>query len=214
MTSEAKQSATVLILHAEPIIAGGLAAALRANTKFDVQIGGPAGAYDGYTAPDVVVCDYAAGLQIASDLRTGHQWAPYKVAVVVLSARPRQVEVQTSLSHGVLGYLVTGCGVSELVGAVQAASEGRRFLCHAAAQHVADGMMSEALTTRERAVLFLLAKGRCNKVIATKLDIAVGTVKAHVRGIMSKLNASSRTEAANIASQRGLLDEAEEVAMH
>jgi DNA-binding NarL/FixJ family response regulator len=214
MTIEASRNATVLILHPEPILAGGLAAALRTHTRFDVQIGDSAGFYDGQSVPDVIVCDYTAGLQIAGDLRTGRRWAPCKVGVVVLSTRPRQFEVQTSLSQGVLGYLVTGCGVAELVGAVQAAYEGRRFLCHAAAQHVADGMTTEALTARERAVLFLLAKGSCNKVIANRLEIAVGTVKAHVRGIMSKLNASSRTEAANIASQRGLLDEAEELAMH
>jgi len=214
MTSDPKRNATVLILHPEPIIAGGLAAALMSHAGFDVQTGGAEGSYDGHSVPDVVVCDYAAGLQLACNLRAGRQWTPYKVGVVVLSARPRQFEVQTSLSQGVLGYLVTGCGVAELVGAVQAAFEGRRFLCHAAAQHVADGMTNEALTARERAVLFLLAKGSCNKVIANRLDIAVGTVKAHVRGIMSKLNATSRTEAANIASQRGLLDEGQELAVH
>jgi len=90
---------------------------------------------------------------------------------------------------------------------VRAAAQGRRFLCHAAAQEVANSLTNEALTARERDVLLLLAQGRCNKTIASHLDIAVGTVKAHVRTIMSKLKASSRTEAACIAVARGLLPE-------
>ena len=62
------------------------------------------------------------------------------------------------------------------------------------------------LTSREDEVLRLLAKGLSNKSIARELDIAAGTVKVHVKSIMSKLDASSRTEAASIATARGLVD--------
>jgi two-component system NarL family response regulator len=62
------------------------------------------------------------------------------------------------------------------------------------------------LTSREGEVLCLLAKGMSNKSIARVLDIADGTVKSHVKSIMSKLGASCRTEAASIATERGLVD--------
>ncbi|HVZ45514.1 MAG TPA: response regulator transcription factor [Ramlibacter sp.] len=66
--------------------------------------------------------------------------------------------------------------------------------------------MRDVLTSREEQVLRLLAKGSRNKAIAHDLNIAVGTVKAHVKSIMSKLNARCRTEAASIATGRGLVD--------
>lgn len=50
-----------------------------------------------------------------------------------------------------------------------------------------------------------MACGQCNKSIARDLRIAVGTVKAHVKAIMSKLEASSRTQAVSVAVQRGLV---------
>ncbi|MET0350985.1 MAG: LuxR C-terminal-related transcriptional regulator, partial [Rhizobacter sp.] len=64
-------------------------------------------------------------------------------------------------------------------------------------------------TSREVDVLRLLSRGQCNKAIATDLDIAVGTVKAHVKAIMGKLDARSRTHAVTVAAGRGRVDEAE-----
>jgi two-component system, NarL family, response regulator YdfI len=61
------------------------------------------------------------------------------------------------------------------------------------------------VTTRETQVLQLLRVGIGNKEIARQLDVSEGTVKAHVREILSKLGAISRTEAVNLALQRGLL---------
>jgi hypothetical protein len=56
-------------------------------------------------------------------------------------------------------------------------------------------------------VLRLVAIGQSNKAIARQLAIELGTVKSHVSAIMSKLGAVSRTQAANIAATRGLLEE-------
>jgi DNA-binding NarL/FixJ family response regulator len=54
----------------------------------------------------------------------------------------------------------------------------------------------ESLTPREREVLPLVAEGKTNKEIATVLFLTEGTVKVHVRHILQKLGARSRTEAA------------------
>ncbi len=53
-----------------------------------------------------------------------------------------------------------------------------------------------SLTPREREVLVRLRAGRANKTIAFDLQISEGTVKAHLRSIMAKLNATNRTQAA------------------
>lgn len=63
----------------------------------------------------------------------------------------------------------------------------------------------EPLTTREREVLQLLARGLGNKEIAGRMNISEHTVKFHVASILGKLNASTRTEAVSVGLRRGLV---------
>ncbi len=63
----------------------------------------------------------------------------------------------------------------------------------------------ESLTDRELEVLGLLASGLTNQEIARRLVISPGTVKHHVRHIVSKLGVSDRTQAAVRAVELGLL---------
>jgi DNA-binding NarL/FixJ family response regulator len=61
------------------------------------------------------------------------------------------------------------------------------------------------LSTREIQVLRLMVDGCTNCMIAQQLDISLGTVKSHVRNILSKLGADDRTQAAVRALRDGLL---------
>lgn len=61
------------------------------------------------------------------------------------------------------------------------------------------------LTPREIEVLGMLAAGLPNKAIASKLGVSAHTVKFHVGSIMTKLHASSRTEAVTDGIRRGLI---------
>ena len=61
------------------------------------------------------------------------------------------------------------------------------------------------LTERERQVVQLLAEGLSNKLIADRLGISDHTAKFHVNGVMTKLGASTRTEAVVEAMRRGLI---------
>lgn len=60
------------------------------------------------------------------------------------------------------------------------------------------------LTPRQADVLSLVLKGLPNKLIARKLDIAEGTVKAHVSAVLQALNVSTRTQALIAATRLGL----------
>ena len=65
--------------------------------------------------------------------------------------------------------------------------------------------MYEPLTKRQREILQMLAQGHSNNEIAQKLGVAIGTIKAHVHHIFSKLSAGSRTKALIKAARLGLL---------
>jgi len=62
----------------------------------------------------------------------------------------------------------------------------------------------ESLSTREREILALIARGDSNKLIARGLDIAETTVKIHVQHILRKLKLTSRVQAAVFAVNHGL----------
>ena len=64
----------------------------------------------------------------------------------------------------------------------------------------------DALTTREREVLALVATGRSNREIAQQLFISAKTVSVHISNVMAKLDAGSRTEAVAVARRNHLID--------
>jgi DNA-binding CsgD family transcriptional regulator len=118
----------------------------------------------------------------------------------------REHAIRSVIELGIDGLVLTSSPVCDLLAGIRALSRGSHYLCEPAAQLLDQMPEHEALTEREDDVLRLLARGLCDKSIACDLGIAVGTVKAHVKSIMSKLGPSCRTEAASIATQRGIVE--------
>ncbi|MEH2336070.1 response regulator transcription factor [Nostoc sp.] len=65
---------------------------------------------------------------------------------------------------------------------------------------------ADPLTNREMQVLELIVQGYSNNEIAQKLYLSLGSVKVYVRGVLNKLCASDRTQAAVLALRAGLLN--------
>lgn len=193
----------ILVQHAEPLVTLGLVTALRQHPDFDVLEQGVHFQADRGDGLELVITDYVQALSMAAGSRRKAGAGP---KVLVLTAQDREHDIRLALESGVHGYLLLGCELDELVSGVRMLARGSRYLCMEVAQRMADSLTRHALTSRESDVLRLLARGECNKAIARELDIAVGTVKAHVKAIMDKLNATSRTQAASVANERGLLD--------
>jgi len=148
---------------------------------------------------DVMVLDHEAALR---RLRTALPGAPN---ALVVSPIGHDTNVRGALESGVLGFVSTTCSADEIRMAVRVVAAGRRYLCGPASLRIADSLALPALTARENDVLALVSRGRNNKEVARLLDVSVGTVKSHMRALLSKLGAQCRTEAMWIASQRGLI---------
>jgi DNA-binding NarL/FixJ family response regulator len=100
------------------------------------------------------------------------------------------------------GYALTRRGDA---GADEAYDEDAGEGGNSGEEGLAAGEPSEALSSREREVLALLAGGASNKEIALALGVSVSTVKFHVAAIMEKLGARSRVDAVAIAIRSGMV---------
>jgi DNA-binding NarL/FixJ family response regulator len=193
----------VVIQHADPLISAGIAAVLGGRCDFETRIGPPA--VSTVHTPglpqvvNVVVADYEAGLRCAEDKAFGGP------PVLILTTSDSEASIFRALQDGVRGYLLAGCSVLELVDGLRCVSQGGVALSPLVASRMGNRLTKQPLTPRESQVLHQLMLGRSNKVIAGQLDLAVGTVKTHVKSVLHKLGASSRTAAVSVAHSRGML---------
>ena len=109
------------------------------------------------------------------------------------------------LSQGAKGHLLKDAPRQEILSAIRAVSEDRPYTSSSVAAKARQRMAKPSLTRRELDVLQLVAQGRSNKDIARRLAITEGTAKTHVKAILTKLDAISRTEAVAVAHKRGMI---------
>ena len=164
----------------------------------------------GRVHPDVVLMDLAMpGMDGATATRTIRRQYP-GIQVIVLTNFQDIDQVQQALQAGAISYLLKNVSADDLAAAIRAARAGRSILAPEATQALVQATMqgqapSYDLTPREQEVLTWMAKGLSNPEIAERLTISAVTVKFHVSNILSKLGATSRTEAVAVAMQRNLI---------
>jgi len=201
---------SVLVAHRLPLVAAGLAAALGECDRFDVTAGHAALAWSRVSPPpgmfDVVLADHERALRWLGELRAARlERAEAAPRILVVSESDRESDVCAAIKAGVHGYLLMDCELGELLASVDLLSRGSRYLCAGVASRMAESLTHEPLTQRETDVLLLMVQGCSNKLIAARLGIALGTVKAHAKSIFGKLGVGTRTQAVALAAQRGLL---------
>ena len=208
MDALATRRSNILVMHQDPLLCAGLVAALRQHTPFEVLMDDEFGQATDRSKPiDVVIADYRTAVRLTDAVERAARGLAV-ARILVLTAEDREADIRRAVEAGVHGYLLLGASVNELVEGVTAVAGGARYLGRAVAQRMADSLSHASLTSRETEVLRLVVAGESNKSIARWLGIEVGTVKSHVSAIMAKLGAVSRTQAAGIAAERGLVDEA------
>ena len=212
---------TTVLADDHPIVRKGLRALLEGEDHCRV-IGE---ASDGLTAidlivhlrPEVAVIDVQLpdlnGLEVA---RRAQERAP-DTAIIMLSMYSDEAYVLDALRHGARGYVLKASATTDLIDAVHAAVDGRRYLSaplseraiDAYARRAADAARPldryELLTDREREVLQLAAQGLTNAEIGSRLAISPRTAETHRANLLRKLSLQTQTELVRFAVARGLI---------
>ena len=196
----------VLIAARSAVVRAGLEALLASSPGISVTGSDPDLSGIDALRPDVVLAAFAPG-----ELPSLNGDPP--PAVVLLTNEAQPAWTGDAVRQGVRALLPRDAGAAEILAAVEAAARGlavvdpRELETLLAGAVVAAPAASETptLTARELEVLRMLAEGAANKTIAWKLNISEHTAKFHVASILSKLNASTRTEAVTVGIRKGLI---------
>jgi DNA-binding NarL/FixJ family response regulator len=193
----------VLIAHGSPLISAGLASVLSAQPDFDVICCRDNGCPQRPSPQDmasvsVAVTDCATGLEIAAD-------ASNACRVVIFTEDESEVCIRLALHRGVSGYLLLASECEAIVNAVRSAHQGAAMFDPTVAAKIVASLAAPVLSSRESEVLGFMMAGLSDKTIARRLRRSLGTVKSHVKSVLAKLDVKSRSEAAAVARQRGLV---------
>ncbi len=156
--------------------------------------------------PNVVILDVRMpgkdGLSAAKEITTE---VP-ETAVLMFTAFAERSLLTRGLESGAKGYILKEAPHQTLVRAIQKVADGDGYVDPALMPAFLNKERENMLTAREREILQLLADGMSNADVAGKLYISQETVKSHVRHILSKLEADTRTHAVAIALRTSIID--------
>ncbi len=125
--------------------------------------------------------------------------------ILVMTTYDTDEDIWRCLRAGAKGYLLKDASQPEIITAIRTVARGESFTTPLLAVKLAQRAAAPELSPRESEVLQLLAGGKTNKEIAAALNVEAGTIKTHLKSLFTKLGATTRTEAAKIARQRGLV---------
>ena len=150
--------------------------------------------------PDMVIADLEGSNDLAvTCLKQLHTAMPH-TSVLVLSTERNRDQLFEALEAGVSGWLQKPCTADQILRAIIVLHEGGAILSSPVARKILDyfharGSSIDCLSGREREILGLLGQGMQAANIAEKLGLSRSTVRTHVRNMLLKLKANSRTEA-------------------
>ncbi|MDL1911552.1 response regulator transcription factor [Chloroflexi bacterium CFX6] len=166
--------------------------------------------------PHVALMDIAMpllnGLEATRQIKREHP----EIGVLVLTMYDHEEYFREMLQAGASGYIVKRAAANELVSAIRAVYNGEAALSPAITRLLLedylsrDGRMEEedpnALSSREREVLQLIAEGKTSREIAEILHLSVKTVQSHRTSLMQKLDLHDRGDLIKYAIQRKIIE--------
>jgi two-component system nitrate/nitrite response regulator NarL len=198
---------TVLLIDDHALFRKGVAQLIQMNKAFSV-VGEASSGREGvdmavHLKPDVILIDLnmpeVSGIDTLELLRQ----AGVESRFIMLTVSDNERDVVAALRAGAHGYLLKDMDPEDLCVSLQKALKGTAVLSEAVTGSLVHALSGGQripanqtdLTARELEVFDYLVAGLCNKAIARKLDISVGTVKVHVKHVLRKLDLHSRLEA-------------------
>lgn len=178
-----------------------------ADDGFDAVAALRAGHYD------VLICGVDLpridGIDLVKQLRT----VGVKTPALIFSRLPEEDFALRALKAGALGYLTKDAEVDELIDAIHAVAEGRRYVSPSMVQSIAaqvgsgiDHEPHDLLSDRELDVMRYIALGRTVKEIAGELNLSISTVSTYRNRILSKMNMSKNSELTRYAIKHRLVE--------
>ncbi len=164
--------------------------------------------------PDVVLLDFGLEDHDSLNLTVTVRAEVPSARVIVMGLLPLQEDVADYIRAGASGFIMKDASFEDFFATIRTVAAGGEVLppvlTNSLFAQIARNVSSKAvaldsvrLTNRERQVIDLLGEGLSNKEIATRLDIAVHTVKSHVHNVLEKLALHSRLEVAAFSHSGG-----------
>ncbi len=205
----------VVVADDHPVVRSGIRTLL--DKVVDIEVlgeaatGGQALELVNKLQPDILLLDMEMpdlnGREVAQKLRSNNS----RVRILALSAYDDPVYIRELLESGAAGYLVKEEAPETIVDAIRGVAHGeqgwvsRRIAAQMVSWVRGDEVDGSNLTPREMDVLRLVVDGNTNQSIANTLGISEKTVEKYMDAIFTKLNVSSRVEAAVYAVRFGLV---------
>lgn len=204
----------LLMVEPRPLVVAGVRQVLDQESDIEVvaQVGSPDEAIRAAdeAAPDVILVNAASAESTESEAtRRLHRDMPDS-ALVVLGGEDDDASIVGAIEIGAMGHVAEAAEPAELVETIRRVAHGEDVLKDELGHRqdlveqivdrfrdvaVSDQRPANPLTEREVEILGFVARGFRNREIADVLDVSEQTVKNHLRSVMHKLGAPTRTRA-------------------
>ncbi len=170
----------------------------------------------GQLKPNIVLIDIAMpllnGLEATRQIKHEHP----EISVLVLTMYDNEEYFRKMLEVGASGYIIKRAAATELVSAIRAVYNGEAVLSPAITRLLLEDYLNHdshsekddpnALSSREREVLQLIAEGKTSREIAEILNLSVKTVQSHRTNLMQKLDLHDRGDLIKYAIQKKIIE--------
>ena len=173
------------------------------------------------TAPEIVILDISMpkvdGIECIKEIKS----RGLKTKIIVLTMHDDENYIKEVMSNGAAGYVQKGSVDTELYLAIKEVSRGMIYLSPRDSRNLLNTLVTKPwkkpedddpyliLSSREREVLKLMARGYSLKETADSLYLSIKTVDTYKTRIMEKLNFTKKSELVSYALKHGFLSDKE-----
>jgi two-component system nitrate/nitrite response regulator NarP len=198
---------SVLVVDDHPLLRRGICQLITSDSDF-LLFGETGTGLEALTAvaenePDIILLDLNMKGMSGLDTLNAMRQEGVTARIVILTVSDAKQDVIRLLRAGADGYLLKDTEPDLLLEQLKKAMQGHRVISDEVEAYIYelkntidDNSWIENLTPRELQILQELAEGKSNRMISDDLHISEGTVKVHVKNLLRKANAKSRTEMA------------------